>query len=201
MRGFKYFCVCWCARISRNIETDKRVVLAMMVVDESIPHCLYYSRSAPQWARGNLDRVYKCTAVDKNGAALRDAEARMAEMTERRKSLVPSLVEEVAKATWLATFPKNGRMPAMKMRYALRTRARYHSVTGPNQISLEERIADFKSRVLMGRTFATFPSDDGPKQVAVAMAGIKKIPGRNFSKCSIKPGTKMRKWFDQTMGR
>lgn len=183
---------------------DQRMVTGVLLVDGTLPLCCYHGRGVPDKLAGQPDRIYACTACDAHGRTLRDADEHMAAwFDEPDISVVPTKISEVeGSARWLVTYA--GVAPApVHVSFSLRSRARYHTVNGPNTITLEERAADFKGKVLFGKTFARFRAeraDDTGETLTTRAAGICKLPGRQFMQRSIARGTPLRKWFDSLFG-
>ena len=144
----RIFCIFTNARTKRCrgiARLATRMVLGALLVDDAVALPIYYSRTgAPEWAGDQADRIYTCSAVGADGKTLADSEAKLATWFQNpESSLVPDRVEEVGDtASWIVTYGGERRV-----RFALRSRARFHNVSGPNQITLPERIADFRGKV------------------------------------------------------
>ena len=184
---------------SRGIGKDlvERVVLTVLLVDPpkvAVP--LYHSKAAPEFTEDQADRIYVTTVVDDNGKTLRDGNARMAELFTSGASVRPARVDEITnKASWLVTYNE----PPCKILFRLRSRPRFHNLSGPWAITTQERIADFNGAVIVGRSFARFPST-GDNVVKVRGLGIP-LPKRQFKYVTMRQGSKLRRWIDDLFQR
>ena len=174
-------------------DLQERVVLSVMLVDKpklAVP--LYHSKAAPDFTEQHEDNIYVSTVVDDGGATVRDGNARMADLFASGAAVIPKRVEEIiGKASWLATYDR----PACKIHYRLRSRVRFHNLVGPHAISLKERMADFAGSVVVGRSFARFPSTGGN---VAPMRGLGiPVPGRQWKYVAMKRKTKLRRWIEE----
>ena len=187
-------------RTKRGFKTyKKRLVLSVLRVDAFEPLVVFHSRLAKKWAWKQGDRIYTCSPADEAGATLRDAEARVEACYPHGSAtnVSPSVVEELGKAEWLVTYGTKG--DEQRFRFGLRSHARSHNITGPNKITLKERVADFRGKVVVGRAFARFPAtEDDERHLTPKEIGVKRLPGRSYGTYNIQPGTKLRAWFDAT---
>ena len=167
------FVVCRRTIKSRGIaHLDERMVLSVLLVDGPIALPIFHARTAaPDFADDQPDRIYSCSAVDSKGKTLRDSEAKLKEwFKDPEENLMPVAINEVANtAVWQVEYNDERRV-----RFALRSRTKFHNVTGPNQISLEERLADFTAKVQCWRVldFVVFPRNKYERAMAAVSACI-----------------------------
>ena len=180
---------------TRGLKTSERLLLSLGIVEGTLAAPTYHSLATPAWAMNRGDRVYRATSMGSGSTVEgRRVKALFASATFRRLKVKRAHVKETQSNAWEVDYGN------MKVRFILRSRARYHGLDNLNRVYTSERHRDFSGHVLISQCCRTYPSKGEDVQSLPACLRKSAYYGQGFRVVWARRGSALRNWLSTELG-
>ena len=184
---------------TRNIATQHRLILCVVIVAGVLEPWVYHSIAAPEWAFGRSDRIYTCRLARGGGWRPQD---RLRQLRSASPTLGRTTFREIGPAndhTWRVTY--GGAGARYLFEYRLRSRVRWHQEPGEsaNSIVRGARDRDLRAPVPWGHAYAVYASSEQHQRAlpwASLCPGVE--PGLGVRTVPFARGSRLRRWVERT---